>query len=122
MSDHNTAIRMAQNLLTHAADGFREVEIGYHQFAPHPLARGYREAAKLIETLLIPEENIIRPTHLVEENDRHGHAAPALPLDPNPWTASNGRRYSAYGDIPMSTTPLWEPRSGYEQNRTQYPR
>lgn len=68
MSDHNTAIRMAQNLLRQQADQFKDVEVGYHQHEPNPLARGYREAAKTIEALIMPE-HINRPSHL-DEQDR----------------------------------------------------
>lgn len=75
MSDHNTAIRMAQNLLRSQADQYRDVEIGYNQWATNPLARGYRAAANTIEALIIPEERITRPS-VVEENDRYGHPAP----------------------------------------------
>lgn len=64
MSDHNRAIRMAQNLLRKQADGFKDTEIGYQQYAEHPSKRAYNRAAEALEVLIIPEENITRPTHL----------------------------------------------------------
>lgn len=67
MSDHNKAIRMAQNLLRKRAESFRDAEIGYQQYAEHPSKRAYNRAAEELEVLLIPEENITRPTHLTKD-------------------------------------------------------
>lgn len=117
MSDHNQAIRMAQNLLRKQADAFKDVEVGYHQHEPNPLARGYRAAADAIDALIIPEENITRPTHLDEQ---------ATPLDPKPWLLRYGvRRFGMYDPIPSGVRVgelLWNPRDGFEQDRDKYPR
>lgn len=56
MSEHNTAIRMAQNLLRRRAKSFPDVEIGYHQFAAHPSTTAYERAATDLEDLIYPEE------------------------------------------------------------------
>jgi hypothetical protein len=51
---YNLAIRQAQNLLRFRAEQMPDREVAYNQWAEDPRARGYREAADLIEALITP--------------------------------------------------------------------
>lgn len=52
----NEALRLAQRLILGRADSLPQVEVGYQNFSADPRTRGLREAARMIDDLIQPEE------------------------------------------------------------------
>jgi hypothetical protein len=53
----NQAIRQCQSVLRYHATTFKDVEAGYNQWVPNPKSAAFREAADMLEPLIIAEEN-----------------------------------------------------------------